>query len=169
MTWGWTRTVWSCFGSWPPSSETVAVRLYIIMDCGCTQKHGLKSHIANSARDEAQSSSSNTMIACLSLLVVRVLHQPTALMAACHTKVAHFPSVHPEKKSSLVSPSPFPSFFFNTLQTGGIGEKRQKKQRCRENSRYRKGNGENGKEVCVSVNRSAEYLMGARTTVNSGF
>lgn len=146
MTWGWTRTVWSCFGSWPSSSETVAARLYIIMDCGCTQKHGWKSHIANSTRDEAQSSRSNTMIACLSPLVVRVLHQPTALMAACHTKVAHLPSVHPEK--NLLLSLLLLLFFFNTLQTGGIAEKRQKKQRCRENNRCRKGNGKMGKR-CV--------------------
>lgn len=108
------------------------------------------------------------MIARLSLLVVRVLHQPTALMAACHTKVAHLPSVHPEK-NLLLSLHLLLLPFSLTLQTGGIGEKRQKKQRCRENNRYRKGNGENGKEVCVCVNRSAEYLMGARTTVSSGF
>lgn len=103
LTWGGTKTVWSSLrislSLWPPSSETVVQRLYIIKECGCTQKHRLKEHTANSpeAQSEAESSWSNTMIVCLSLPVVRALHQPTALMTACHTKVAHLPSKHTEK------------------------------------------------------------------------
>lgn len=84
LTWGGTGTVWSCTSLWPPFSKAVAQRLYIIKGSGCKVKHRLKEQTAET-QSEAESSCSNTMIACLSLPVVRALHQPTTIMTACHT------------------------------------------------------------------------------------
>lgn len=118
LAWGGTEAVWSSLRIslclWPPSSEAVAQRLYIIREC--TQKHRLKEHAANSTEthSEAESSCSNTMIVCLSLPVVRALHQPTALMTACHTKVAHLPSKHTGKKRFFFFFFFFLSFIFKT-------------------------------------------------------
>lgn len=175
---------------WPPSSEAVVQRLYIMKEC---------EHIANSTgtQSEAESSCSNTMIVCLSLPVVRALHQPIALMTACHTKVAHLPStekrfffffflsvfyrhrsvlsvalslsLHASMYLSLFHQSPCLQKVRNEKRKRNRNEEKEKMTGIEREMETREGGNLSGVCVCVfslskgQVNRPAEYLMPAGT------